>query len=552
MLSHLYVQNFAIADVVEADFQAGMTVITGETGAGKSILLDAIGLSLGDRADASYIGPHGDKATISASFDISANSEAQAWLQARELACDDECVLRRVLSKDGKSKAFINNQPSPASDIRALGELLINIHGQHTHQSLLKAAFQRQTLDGFGSYPKALDATKQAYHAWQQLQGQLDDLTTNATEANAKAEFLRFQLTELEAIPLTPDEFDEAEQELTTLNHGETLLQLCEQAVTRLDDDGGAISLLQRAKASLTELPVQAPAMVEAMDMLESAIIQAQEATANIQHYQANIDIDERRLQTLDAQLGQIYAFARKHRVEPRLLAAHEAALQTELEALDCSDERLAALATEVAAAAAHYTEAAEQLSKLRQQAAQRLEAAIEQHLQALKMANCRIEFRLTPSNASEHGLETVQLLVATNPGQAPQPIAKVASGGELSRIGLAIAVVTAQSHAVPAMIFDEVDSGVGGAVAEVVGNLMRQLGQNAQIFCVTHLPQVASKAQHHFVVSKHSDNTSVHTVFEQLDEAQRTEEIARMLGGLTISDQTRAHAKEMLAAVLA
>lgn len=544
MLTHLYVQNFAIANVVEADFHAGMTVITGETGAGKSILLDAIGLTLGDRADANSIGPFGDKANITASFDISANSEAQAWLAERELSSDDECVLRRVLNKDGKSKAFINNCPSPVSEIRELGELLINIHGQHAHQSLLKAPYQRQTLDSFGNYPAALAATQSHYQQWQQLQEQYDALVNNAADSSARADFLKFQLDELNGIPLSPDEFDATEQELHTLNHAETVIQICEQAESGSSD---AVSQLLLAKTQLAEMPVAVDEIIEAGEMLNSALIQAQEAAANIQHYQSGIEIDEQRLQLLDQQLGQVFAQARKHRVEPRQLASFETELQAEFESLDNSDEKLAALAAEVAAAKQHYMASAAKLSALRKKAATALEKAIEQHLNELKMANCRIVFDLEAAKPSEYGLEKVQLLAATNPGQSPQSIAKVASGGELSRIGLAIQVVTAQTNGVPAMIFDEVDAGVGGAVAEVVGNLMRQLSGNAQIFCVTHLAQVASKAHNHYVVSKETDDASVETRFESIDDKQRVDEIARMLGGLTITEQTIAHAKTML-----
>ncbi len=548
MLTHLYVSNFAIAELVETEFEPGMTVITGETGAGKSILLDAIGLSLGDRADARSVGPFSNKADICASFSINHNMPAQQWLDQRELLNDEDCVLRRVLSKDGKSKAFINNRPATLTDVRELGELLIDIHGQHAHQSLLKSQQQRKIVDTFGNHHTLCNRVKTAFQTLRDLQEQYNKLINNSAESEARADFLKFQLSEMQDIVINKQELAELESQLDVLSQAETIITHCDNAHQSIDADGAALSRLRQAMTDIESIPVKNQEIQDVLDMLESAFIQAQEAASNISHYLNTIDIDEAKLALLDEQLGAIYSLARKHRIEAKDLCDLQLELQQELELIDNSDEKQTQLLHELNAARDSYTDYAKSLTTARQNTVTQLKIAIEKRLTALSMANCKIEFSLEPCEPSPYGLEKVVLNISTNPGQKPQALAKIASGGELSRIGLAIQVVTAQSNKTPAMIFDEVDSGVGGAVAEVVGNLMRELSEKAQIFCVTHLPQVASKARHHFQVSKSGlANEPIKTHFTLLNNNERVDEVARMLGGLKISEQTIAHAKEML-----
>lgn len=550
MLSQLLVRNFAIAERVDVDFHAGMTVITGETGAGKSILLDAIGLALGDRADTASVGSYDSKAEVVASFDTQQQPQVETWLKAHDLDADGTCVLRRVISKEGKSRAFINNRPSPLADLRALGEQLINIHGQHAHQALLSNHEPTKLIDRYGEHTALLSATKNAYRAWHKQQQFLDALKQQSSEAAARVDYLKFQHSELVDIALPTNEFEALETELDTLQHAGTLIQGAQVATETIEGDNNCLSLVHRASSAISELPVVPPELREALELLDTAKIQLQEAASSVSQFTSSIDIDETRLRQLDDQLSMLYATAKKYNVAPSELDSFVADIEKEIEQLDYSDEKIHELETEIAELKRSYDEHAAELSQARAETAALLASAVESRLQTLRMGNCRVLFDLEPQKPSASGVERIALKVATNPGQTPQAIAKVASGGELSRIGLAIQVASAQNNDIPAMIFDEVDSGVGGAVAEVVGNLMRELSDRAQIFCVTHLAQVASKAHNHYRVEKTTGVNSVKTSLNELSDQDRIHEVARMIGGIDITKETEAHAKQMLTSV--
>lgn len=548
MLNNLHIKNFAIAESIDAEFQPGMTVITGETGAGKSILLGAMGLTLGDRADSGSVGQYGKKAEITASFDVSDLTEVKQWLEQNDLDADDECILRRVVSKDGKSKAYINNRPAPLSNLRSLGEKLINIHGQHAHQQLLGNHYPTQLIDSFGKHQVLLDTTKEAYQAWQQKQQQLDQLLLNSKEAAARIDFLKFQHQEITAVAISSEELQSLEEEYKIQQHAETIVQQCSQAEQLIGNGSQVANSISEAINLLEDLPIKTADISESIAMIESAKIQLSEAADTTRDYHHSIDVDQQRLADLEQQLSAIYTLSKKYHTAPEALLQLKHDIETELGALDASDERIDQLETELATLKQYYDTTAQQLSEARITSAKTLADDIHHKLQLLRMTNCRVYFDLEPQKPSAKGNERIVLNVSTNPGQAPQAIAKIASGGELSRIGLAIQVAAAENNKVPAMIFDEVDSGVGGAVAEVVGNLMRELGNSAQIFCVTHLPQVAGKAHNHFQVAKESDENSVRTGLTQLNQNERIPELARMLGGIEITKETLATAQQMLA----
>jgi DNA repair protein RecN (Recombination protein N) len=549
MLTDLNIHNYAIADLIELELDSGMTAITGETGAGKSITLDALGLALGDRADSTSVGSNGEKAEITASFDISNNSQAQRWLSERELDNDDDCFLRRLVKRDGKSKAYINNRPATVQDMRQLGELLINIHGQHEHQALLKRETQRQIVDDYANSQTLVSKVREAFEHWNNTKSKLENLRNASSENAAKVEFLRYQIQELEQLAIEEDELKKLEEEQKTLANAETIIVSCQQALTLCDHDNtGTETSLAQVIHLLAQLPQGNAAIIEPLELFNSALIQLQEGSSALSNYIDSFEADPVRLSFVEDRLSAIYELARKHRIDANQVSQLLTDLNTELDSLDCSDEKLAELENVELQQLNELLALCSQLTKKRKTAASKLQKAVGKQLQALRMANCSIEFALTElEQPNQYGKESIELLITTNPAQAPQALGKIASGGELSRIGLAIQVITAQTTATPTLIFDEVDSGIGGAVAEVVGKLLRELGKKTQVICVTHLPQVACQANQHFIVDKTVSKKQVQTNLQQLSEAQRLEEVARMLGGVEITQQTRAHAKELL-----
>lgn len=551
MLLHLSINNFAIADHLEMEISRGMTVITGETGAGKSIMLDALGLALGDRADASIVRHGTDRADIHASFDISNIKEARQWLTDHELLDGDECLLRRVITKEGRSRAYINGRPATLQDLKTLGEMLIDIHSQHAHQSLLKKDQQRRLLDEFANLNPLTSELKELAKNYQQSFQRLSLLTENRSEQSARAQLLGYQVEELDNLALADGELESLEQEQKQLANGEQILQSSQHAIALCSEgELNVVTILNQALRSLATIPAKSTALEEAEQLLNSALIQTEEASHELQHHIDAFELDPERLQFVESRLSSLYETARKHHIKPEQLPELQQSLQQELNSIAGSDEELEQLQQRVTALRSQYHQLAEKLSKKRRAAASKLQKQVEKQLEQLAMANCRFSIALTPradDKPHPHGSEEIAFLVSTNPGQQPQPLAKIASGGELSRISLAIQVITAKTSAIPTLVFDEVDVGIGGAIAEVVGNLLQELGERGQVLCVTHQAQVASKGHQHLYVSKTSNKHSVCTKLMELSEGKKIEEIARMLGGIAITDQSLAHAKEML-----
>ncbi|MDH0894400.1 MULTISPECIES: DNA repair protein RecN [unclassified Pseudomonas] len=552
MLVHLSVHNYAIVEHLDLELERGMTVITGETGAGKSIMLDALGLALGDRGDSGVVRPGADKADILASFDLEDIAEARAWLAERDLDNDGPCILRRVITSEGRSRGYINGTPCPLGDLKALGELLIDIHSQHEHQSLLKPDTHRRLLDEYAGSQELARQVQLAAQRWRQTRQELQRLSSSSDEQRARHQLLSYQLEELENLALGDNELEQLEQEHKALSNAEQLLGACRQVLDLCSesDAGNVLSALTASLNRLTAFSSQPGALGEATNLLASAQIQVEEAVGELNRFLDHFDADPQRQQLLEERLDAIYNLARKHRVQPFELAELQQRLLEELESLNADDEAVERLGEELAAYARHYQEKAAELSTLRQQAASRLAEAAQAEMQTLGMPGGRFSIQLQAGNAEElqpHGLEQVEFLVSANPGQPLKPLAKVASGGELSRISLAIQVITAQTSRVPTLVFDEVDVGIGGPTAEVVGQLLRRLGERGQVLTVTHLPQVAAQGHQHLFVHKARGKESTQTAVTGLAPEGRVEEIARMLGGVDLTEESLAHARKMV-----
>jgi DNA repair protein RecN (Recombination protein N) len=554
MLVHLSIHNYAIVEHLDLELDRGMSVITGETGAGKSIMLDALGLTLGDRADSGVVRPGADKADILATFDVSDIPEAQAWLSERDLETDGPCILRRVITAEGRSRAYINGTPCPQGDLKALGELLIDIHSQHEHQSLLKTDTHRRLLD---EYAGATDLARQvqlAAQRWRQTRQELERLANSGDEQRAKHQLLSYQLEELEGLSLGENELEHLEQEHTTLTNAESLLGICRQVVELCSesDSGNALNALTASLNRLTSVNNSPDALNEATNLLSSAQIQVEEAVGEINRFLDRFEADPARLQQIEERLDTIYTLARKHRVQPTEVPALHQKLLDEIETLNANDEAIERLEHELGSYARHYQEKARELSDLRHRAAPELAHAVETEIQRLGMPGGRFNIELRQNadkELSPHGLELVELLVSANPGQPIKALAKVASGGELSRISLAIQVITAQTSRIPTLVFDEVDVGIGGPTAEIVGQLLRRLGERGQVMTVTHLPQVAAQGHQHLFVHKVREAEATRTAVSKLSKAERVEEVARMLGGIDLTKESLAHAKKMVVA---
>jgi DNA repair protein RecN (Recombination protein N) len=554
MLVHLSIHNYAIVEHLDLELDRGMSVITGETGAGKSIMLDALGLTLGDRADSGVVRPGADKADILATFDVSDIPQADAWLKERDLETDGPCILRRVITAEGRSRAYINGTPCPQGDLKALGELLIDIHSQHEHQSLLKTDTHRRLLD---EYAGATDLARQvqlAAQRWRQTRQELERLANSGDEQRAKHQLLSYQLEELESLSLGENELEYLEQEQTTLTNAESLLGICRQVVELCseNDSGNALNALTASLNRLTSVNNSPEALNEATNLLSSAQIQVEEAVGEINRFLDRFEADPARLQQIEERLDTIYTLARKHRVHPNEVPALHQKLLDEIETLNANDEAIERLEHELGSYARHYQEKARELSDLRHRAAPELAHAVEHEIQRLGMPGGRFNIELRQNidkELSPHGLEQVELLVSANPGQPLKALAKVASGGELSRISLAIQVITAQTSRVPTLVFDEVDVGIGGPTAEIVGQLLRRLGERGQVMTVTHLPQVAAQGHQHLFVHKVRAEDATRTAVSKLSKSERVEEVARMLGGINLTKESLAHAKKMVVA---
>ncbi|WP_419239711.1 DNA repair protein RecN [Photobacterium leiognathi] len=554
MLAHMTISNFAIVKTLQFELKPGMTTITGETGAGKSIAIDALGLCLGDRAEASMVRPNEDKAEISAAFSLANNQAARRWLEDNDLMDGEECILRRVITKEGRSRGFINGSPVPASQQKALGQLLINIHGQHAHQQLMRPDYQQQMLDQYAGHHMLLDKTRATYQRWRQAHNELKRLTQSREENEAQKQLLQYQVKELDELALGEEEFTEIEEEHKRLSNSGELAVASQTALSALydGDDGNALQLLQMACQQVCNLGEYDNNLNAIPQMLEEAIIQVQEASQELRSYLDNLDMDPHRLIYLEERLSKIMSMARKHYVMPNELYQKHQDLLKELENLDCSDERLEEIAENVEALRQKCLLAAEKLSKSRQRYAKELDQKISESMHTLSMEHGEFSINITSDPdrmLSPIGYDSINFLVSTNPGQPLQPLGKVASGGELSRISLAIQVITAQKVETPSLIFDEVDVGISGPTAAIVGKMLRTLGESTQVMCVTHLPQVAGCGHQQMFVAKKTSEGQTETNMRLLTEDDRVAELARLLGGSEITERTLANAKELLIA---
>ncbi|WP_318461907.1 DNA repair protein RecN [Photobacterium leiognathi] len=554
MLAHMTISNFAIVKTLQFELKPGMTTITGETGAGKSIAIDALGLCLGDRAEASMVRPNEDKAEISAAFSLANNQAARRWLEDNDLMDGEECILRRVITKEGRSRGFINGSPVPASQQKALGQLLINIHGQHAHQQLMRPDYQQQMLDQYAGHHMLLDKTRETYQRWRQAHNELKRLTQSREENEAQKQLLQYQVKELDELALGEEEFTEIEEEHKRLSNSGELAVASQTALSALydGDDGNALQLLQMACQQVCNLGEYDNNLNAIPQMLEEAIIQVQEASQELRSYLDNLDMDPHRLIYLEERLSKIMSMARKHYVMPNELYQKHQDLLKELENLDCSDERLEEMAENVEALRQKCLLAAEKLSKSRQRYAKELDQKISESMHTLSMEHGEFSINITSDPdrmLSPIGYDSINFLVSTNPGQPLQPLGKVASGGELSRISLAIQVITAQKVETPSLIFDEVDVGISGPTAAIVGKMLRTLGESTQVMCVTHLPQVAGCGHQQMFVAKKTSEGQTETNMRPLTEDDRVAELARLLGGSEITERTLANAKELLIA---
>ena len=591
MLTHIHIRDFTIIDQLELDLKNGMTVLTGETGAGKSIIIDALNLVLGDRADSGVVRHGCTRTDISATFDISAITAAHAWLAEHELDAPDhtedniECVLRRTVTAEGRSKGYINGTAVPIQSLQTLGDMLVDIHGQHEHQSLLKNDMQRQLLDDYAGHADLLAKLAVTYRQWKKLGTELELLLNATQDRDARLDMLRYQVHELETLGLNGEggenEVNALEEERTRLANSGRLLDTCQTALHNLyeSDANDIFTVLGRTLSELEQLRTLDNRLSSACDLLNSAHVQIEESANELRHYRDTLDLDPARLSWVEQRLDVIHQLARKHRIVPTALTTLLITLSTELSAIEHHDEHLEQLQNQLTTLSHTYFEQAHTLSASRTRAAQEFSKKVTAAMQPLGLTGAHFDIALQPLNAepdadtqktgngirftaaqgSAHvasagragatatGVERVDFLVSTNPGQPLKPLSKVASGGELSRISLAIQVIAARSSHIPTLIFDEVDTGIGGGVAETVGRQLRALGESHQVLCVTHLPQVAALGHHHLHVSKESTQHITTTRIHALADTARNEEIARMLGGVEITAQTRAHAKEMI-----
>jgi DNA repair protein RecN (Recombination protein N) len=552
MLSSISIRNLVNVTALELEFHPGMTALTGETGAGKSILIDAIGLALGDKSYNSLIREGVDQAEVSLGFDLGDCPEAIAWLKEQDMdTSDGQCLLRRVLKRDARSRSYINGVPVPVSQVQALGVFLLGIHGQHAHQALMQTNQQRSLLDAYAGLTATRQQLASLYHEWQQSQQALERLRQVSNERLQRLDLLRFQLAEFDRLDLRAQELDELDEEHERLSHAGRLQQGSAQVLAMLAESETDIrSGLSHCLQELQELSSHDKALNDPAEALDTALIQVDEAARSLRRYLDQLELDPGRLAEVEQRLSSIHDLARKHRLQPHELLHFHQAVREELAQLEDADASLEQLLARSQATMVAYEAAAMALRKERMAAGKRLSAEVTASMQALAMTGGRFEVRIEPlelEGASAHGLERIEFLVSANPGQALSPLAKTASGGELSRISLALQVATADCSTLATLIFDEVDVGIGGGVAEIVGRLMRRLGKDRQVMCVTHLAQVASQAHEHYQVSKSTEADQTRTHIQRLDEEARVTEIARMLAGVEITQSSLAHAREMI-----
>ena len=553
MLTNLQVRDFAIVDEIAVDFAPGMTVLTGETGAGKSILVDAVGLVLGDRGGSQLVRSGARRAEFSAEFDIATLPDVGNWLREHELDQDDVCLLRRIISADGRSRAFINGNAVTMQQLKSLGERLLDIHGQHFHQSLGRRSIQRDLLDHFGKLVDKRRETEVAFDKWKSLRDRYESLVAADTDRASRLDLVEFQLTELDTLGVASGELDELQAERQKLLHSGKLAEGVSTALNSLEqsDAGNAISLISDAMRTIEPLVAYDEALGAVRDLLDSASIQVSEAAETLQRYGDGIDMDPARRDWVEERLDALQSMARKHRTTVDDIPALAEKLRQEHHELSHAEEIGLELEAQTAAARDAFFKHAHSLSSARKKAARPFCEAVTEAMDGLGMPGGTFDIRfdaLDDDGVRSWGLDDIEFLISANPGQEPMPLSKVASGGELSRMSLAIQVIASDGSNIPTMVFDEVDSGVGGRVAEMVGRRLQELGATRQVLCVTHLPQVASLAAQHLRINKVTDGKATRTGVSVLGNEERIQEIARMLGGVEITQKPLDHAAEMLA----
>ncbi|MDF0605889.1 DNA repair protein RecN [Neisseriaceae bacterium TC5R-5] len=552
MLLSLTVKDFVIVDSISLDFSSGFTVLTGETGAGKSIILDALGLLLGDRAEGAQVREQAERAEISAEFSTQTRPEIDDWLRENGLESSEAGILllRRLLDRNGRSRSFINGQSATLAQLKQLGEFLVDIHGQHAHQSLMKAEAQRNLLDAYAGCQALARDVHKAWQNWQMALRARQDAERLSHASEVERERLSWQINELSELNLQADEWNALNQRHSRLANAAELMQSTQQAVDTLSErDNSCLTLLSQVQNRLSKLANLDPRLADTLSLLDSVDAELREVVYSLRDYTNAIDEDPAELLEVEARLALLMSTARKYRIQPPELSDKLQDWQQQLAALAASTD-IGALSLAETASLAHYRSLAEALSSKRRQAASELSVRISSEMQQLAMNGARFAIELAAlAEPAAHGMESVEYLVAANAGTSLRPLAKVASGGELSRISLAMQVVISQVASVPTLIFDEVDVGIGGRVAEVIGHMLQQLGTRYQVLCITHLPQVASCGQQHWQVSKSETAGRVNSHIQPLGQEQRVLEIARMLGGQELTATTRQHAAEMLAA---
>lgn len=554
MLASISIKNLAIVESLELDLSPGMSALTGETGAGKSILIDALGLALGNKADKGMVRNGCNRAEINAVFDLNENNAALNWLQQHELDDGHECILRRVVTTDNRSKAFINGTPSTLKLLQVLGNLLVEIHGQHAHQRLLSTNFQLESLDQFAGHQELLEKNTGAFNQWQDTRQQYQQLVKDEQDRASRLDLLQFQFEELQHLGLQPGETEQLEKDFKTLSNADKLIQGCYEISSQLYDNDNAIhNLVSGLQSHLVDLSQLDTRLSDNIELLESALINIHECSDDLRHFADTLETDSQSLKQIESRLQTIYDMSRKYRLEPEQLCQKAEDIENQLAQLKNTDARIEQLQQLELQQQQSYLTAAGKLHHSRLSAAATLSAGTIELLQKLGMPEVRFEIaidKLDIDKASKTGLNKIEYLVSANPGQPVASLKKVASGGELSRISLAIQVATMNNINVPTLIFDEVDVGIGGGTAEIVGKLLSKLGTNQQVLCVTHLPQVAAQAHQHLNVAKSQTSHTTTTTIGRLDNEERVQEIARMLGGIELTAQTLAHAKEMLETV--
>ncbi len=550
MLTYIQIKNFAIIDELNIELHPGMTVMTGETGAGKSIMIDALSLCMGDRADATFVRESAERADICVSIDISRLKFIQDWLHENELDVDTECVVRRTIGKDGRSRAYINGHSVPLTKLKTLAEDFIDIHSQHAHHALLKPETHGKLLDIFGKQQSQAALVKQHYERIRSIQQQLSELKLQEASKAHEMELLQFQIDELDKLDLKPNEWADLTRRHDKLSHAEKIIADTQSILDALveDESLALVPMLAQLKHRLDDIAKLDGSLTEISNLLSDARIHCDEAASSLRAFISDIDDDPQALQNMSERIGLLHDLSRKHRCDPEMLCEKLEGLQERLSNLQSQEKTIVTLEDELKQEQAHYQKAAHQLSQARKVAAETLNKQITEMMQALGMPGGEFFVQLNPlEEPSVHGLEHIVFMVKTNAGQQAYPLHKVASGGELSRISLALQVTIVQDDLLPVIVFDEVDVGIGGGTAEIVGHLLNCLGKKAQVLCVTHLPQVAAQGDQHFFISKQTINAQTRTQIKVLTKQERIEEIARMLGGVKITTKTLEHAEEML-----